>query len=99
MPRGDGTGPMGTGTMTGKGMGYCGGNDNPGSTDRCSRRFRRRGCGSGNGRRFGFNTDANPETADTGQQLTALKNRAQYLNNALDETTKLIDELESNQSQ
>ena len=30
MPGGDGTGPMGYGPMTGRGMGYCAGFDRPG---------------------------------------------------------------------
>jgi hypothetical protein len=30
MPRGDGTGPMGQGPMTGRGLGYCAGYPNPG---------------------------------------------------------------------
>lgn len=30
MPRGDGTGPWGQGPMTGRGLGYCASNDNPG---------------------------------------------------------------------
>ena len=30
MPAGDGTGPLGRGPMTGRGMGYCGGYDAPG---------------------------------------------------------------------
>jgi len=30
MPRGDGTGPAGAGAMTGRGAGYCAGNDRPG---------------------------------------------------------------------
>ena len=30
MPRGDGTGPMGIGPMTGRGMGYCSGYKTPG---------------------------------------------------------------------
>jgi hypothetical protein len=30
MPRGDGTGPMGQGPMTGRGMGYCAGYSGPG---------------------------------------------------------------------
>jgi hypothetical protein len=32
MPRGDRTGPMGMGPMTGRGMGYCGGYGHPGWT-------------------------------------------------------------------
>lgn len=34
MPRGDRTGPAGEGPMTGRGAGYCSGNDAPGFTDR-----------------------------------------------------------------
>lgn len=30
MPRGDGTGPMGYGPMTGRGLGYCSGSEVPG---------------------------------------------------------------------
>ncbi|MBN2102268.1 MAG: DUF5320 domain-containing protein [Candidatus Aenigmarchaeota archaeon] len=30
MPRGDGTGPRGEGTMTGRGAGYCAGTEQPG---------------------------------------------------------------------
>ena len=40
MPRGDGTGPMGMGPMTGRGMGYCAGVAAPGYA----------GCGFGRGR-------------------------------------------------
>lgn len=32
MPGGDGTGPNGMGAMTGKGLGFCSGNDRPGYT-------------------------------------------------------------------
>lgn len=44
MPRGDGTGPMGLGPMTGKGMGCCPGNAAPGYAN----------CGFGRGRGRGF---------------------------------------------
>jgi len=33
MPRGNGTGPMGMGAMTGRGMGFCAGYDRPGYTN------------------------------------------------------------------
>jgi hypothetical protein len=33
MPRGDGTGPNGAGRMTGRGAGYCTGNNTPGYTN------------------------------------------------------------------
>ncbi len=56
MPRGDGTGPMGTGPMTGRGAGYCAGYTAPGYTDPVG--FGRRLAGSrrtsrGSGRGFG----------------------------------------------
>ena len=45
MPRGDRTGPMGMGPMTGRGLGYCAGFAGPGFT---------RGGGRGMGRGMGF---------------------------------------------
>jgi hypothetical protein len=44
MPRGNGTGPMGMGPMTGRGAGYCAGNTTPGYAS---------GFGFGAGRGFG----------------------------------------------
>jgi len=46
MPRGDRTGPAGEGPLTGRQMGYCAGNDNPG--------FVNQGRGYGRGFRGGF---------------------------------------------
>lgn len=37
MPGGDRTGPLGAGPRTGRGMGYCGGYDQPGFTHHISR--------------------------------------------------------------
>ena len=51
MPRGDGTGPMGAGAMTGRGMGFCTGYNAPGYA---SITGGGRGIGFGRGRRFGF---------------------------------------------
>ena len=45
MPRGDGTGPMGGGSMTGRGEGFCSGVSTPGYTSSY-------GCGHGNRRMF-----------------------------------------------
>jgi len=45
MPRGDGTGPAGQGSMTGRAMGYCAGFNAPG--------FMNAGFGMGVGRGFG----------------------------------------------
>lgn len=46
MPRGDGTGPMGQGPMTGRGLGYCAGYPSPG--------FMQPGFGRGRGFRRRF---------------------------------------------
>ncbi len=67
MPRGDGTGPMGIGPMTGRAAGFCAGfgipgNMNPGPAWGYGRglgrgrglRFRGRGFGPGFGRRAGW---------------------------------------------
>jgi len=58
MPRGDGTGPMGMGPMTGRAAGYCAGFASPGFMN-FSRRLglgrggiRGRGRGKGRGRRL-----------------------------------------------
>jgi hypothetical protein len=46
MPNGDKTGPEGKGPKTGRGLGYCNGNDKPGREN-----GQRRGMGRGLGRR------------------------------------------------
>jgi hypothetical protein len=53
MPGGDRTGPEGWGPMTGRGMGYCTGNNSPGYT-RPGYRGRGRGFGGGLGRGRGW---------------------------------------------
>ncbi|HEY41069.1 MAG TPA: DUF5320 domain-containing protein [Dehalococcoidia bacterium] len=57
MPFGDRTGPRGTGPMTGRGAGYCGGFGRPGYTNPTPGSgwfgFGWRGWGSGRGRGFG----------------------------------------------
>jgi hypothetical protein len=56
MPGGDGTGPMGAGSMTGRGQGYCTGTSTAGYGTGFGRRLGfacRRGFGFGFGRGFG----------------------------------------------
>lgn len=50
MPRGDGTGPMGMGSMTGRGAGFCTGNAVPGSVNGVGGLGLGRGFGRGLGR-------------------------------------------------
>ena len=52
MPRGDGTGPAGMGSRTGRGMGYCNGYDVPGFANPDYGRGFGRGFGRGRGFRF-----------------------------------------------
>jgi hypothetical protein len=53
MPRGDGTGPMGMGQMTGRATGYCAGYAMPGFMNPTLGRGRGMGYGRGAGRGFG----------------------------------------------
>ena len=55
MPGGDGTGPLGMGSMTGRAAGYCAGNDVAGYANAIPGGFggRVRGMGFGRGRGFG----------------------------------------------
>jgi len=50
MPAGDGTGPMGTGPMTGRQAGYCAGSNTPGFANPMPGRGRGMGFGRGRGR-------------------------------------------------
>ena len=58
MPRGNGTGPMGMGSMTGRGAGFCAGYNTPGYTNPVAGRGmgygRGMGFGMGRGRGLGF---------------------------------------------
>lgn len=103
MPRGDGTGPMGMGRMTGRGMGYCTGAATPGSTDSvgfggsygCRRGFRRT-----------FNVTGLPGWARSGYPVNTvmyepdvskkevLNNQVEFLGNQLQQVKKRISSLE-----
>ncbi len=54
MPGGDGTGPMGMGSMTGRAAGYCAGYTTPGYANPVPGRGRRFGFGRGGGRGRGL---------------------------------------------
>lgn len=53
MPRGDGTGPMGMGSQTGRGAGYCAGNRMPGYANKPMGAGRHGGRGFGQGQGMG----------------------------------------------
>ena len=79
MPAGDGTGPMGMGPMTGRGMGFCAEVVAPGSINMtpgwgfgmgCGRGFRGRGAGGGRGWRNMFYATGLPGWARAGVPVT-----------------------------
>ena len=88
MPGRDGTGPMGAGTMTGRGMGLCAG-DVPGYGAGRSLGLGlgwRRGCGRGFGRQFAPVSlpDDVSRKGLLAQQKRALEGRLEIINKQLD---------------
>ncbi len=80
MPRGDGTGPMGQGPMTGRGTGRCAGN-NVGGYGFGRQRFGR-GLGFGFGMGNSFNQSENAEASEKNwieNVINALKNQLSAL--------------------
>ena len=107
MPRGDRTGPMGMGPMTGRGAGYCNGFAEPGYTNPVgfARGF---GCGFGRGRghrnmfratgmpswaRYGYPVSAGPIEASFDEK-TLLTNQAEFLENQLQQVKKRLSSLD-----
>lgn len=82
MPRGDGTGPMGMGAMTGRRMGNCvsAGTVNYGY-----------GCGYGAGVRRGTRSFYNPGVYES---KASLQNRAENLKRSLDDIQRQLDSYE-----
>ncbi len=104
MPAGDGTGPLGLGPMTGRGMGYCAGYGVPGFANP----WPRWGFGWGRGRgwrwwywatglpgwaRFGLYRGIAPWLGP-GDELTFLRNQAKFLEQQLKTISQRIEELE-----
>ncbi len=77
MPRFDGTGPMGKGEMTGRGLGKCAGNDDSNTEYGYGRRGMRKGSGRGRrcGRGFGCGAPADSEST----LIESLQERIQKL--------------------
>ena len=107
MPRGDRTGPMGMGPMTGRGAGFCAGYSIPGSMNpvqgRCGTGFGRgrgRGYGMGMGCRNGWTNQSvqvasQPVTNMQLDELSLLKNQAQHYMNALQSINDRISAFEA----
>lgn len=102
MPRGNRTGPIGLGPMTGRRAGYCAGYDAPGYANPAPRLGMAHGLGGGgHGRRNMFYATGLPRWARWGytppapqQKAEALKEQAGWLKDQLDAINKRIEELE-----
>ncbi len=105
MPRGDRTGPMGAGPMTGRAAGFCAGNTAPGYANFGGGRGRGMGFGRGGGGGRGFGRGFGrgwgwpvagvgaPPTGD--QELAVLKQQAQQLKADMELIQSRIQELET----
>ena len=109
MPGGDRTGPFGSGSMSGRGAGFCTGYSMPGYANQAGGRGFLGRCRSGfNGRSRGqrniywatglpgplrFNTALQPKITKD-QEIEFLKNQAKYMQEDIDNVNKRIEELE-----
>jgi len=91
MPRRDGTGPMGAGSMTGRGLGFCTGANavkygaGPGMGLGLGL-ARRRGCGRGFGRGFAVNqTSSKTQKELLNEQKTMLKDQLEAIDKQLED--------------
>lgn len=106
MPFGDGTGPAGYGSMTGRAAGYCAGFSMPGyANPAVGRGFFGRGRGIGRGRGFrnmfyatGLPFRARSNYPFTGiskkEEIDILKNEAKYMQDEMNAINERIQELE-----
>lgn len=108
MPRGDGTGPGGSGAMTGRGAGYCAGYEMPGYANNFAGRGFGRGRGGG---RFGwrnmfnrsgmlqrlrFGRDATSETQIAPNvEKEMLREQAEELQEELDAIKRRLSKIEN----
>jgi len=110
MPRGDGTGPMGMGPMTGRAAGYCAGYGVPGYANpgfgRGMGMAWGRGGGfgmgmawrRGRGRAFGFAPAPFVPTPTREQELDVLHSQADWLKEQMDAINQRIGELDQQKS-
>ena len=110
MPRGDGTGPMGMGPMTGRAAGYCAGYPTPGLVNPVGGRGlgmawgRGGGFGRGlamrrgRGRAFGFAPAPFAPTPTREQELDMLRSQADWMKDQMDAINQRIGELDQQKS-
>ncbi|HQO08767.1 MAG TPA: DUF5320 domain-containing protein [Clostridiales bacterium] len=99
MPRGDRTGPEGTGSMTGRGLGYCAGYNEPGYTAGRGRGFGRSRCygggfgrGRGYGRYWGYDAGYDRSSEPEVSEKTLLENDIRILKDQLSSLEKRLEE-------
>lgn len=107
MPRGDGTGPQGRGSMTGRAAGYCAGYAAPGFAN--PEPGRGMGFGMGRGLGPGFRggrggggrsaAPCGPPAPSAQQEMAALRAQTEYFENALDSIKKRVSEIEGPEAQ
>ena len=103
MPRGDRTGPMGQGPVTGRALGYCRGYDSPGFTKEFGGGMGR-GMGWGRGYGYGFHSGAYnlglapgylpTPSINREDEIKMLKNQADALSRSQKDIEKRLGELE-----
>ncbi len=111
MPRGDRTGPMGAGPMTGRGAGWCAGYDRPGFANpapwlglglghrgRCGWRNTYYATGLPGWAHAGYGFPPPPPPPAPEQELSALKAQAQWLGDQLARVKERIEEIEGRKS-
>ena len=91
MPQGDGTGPVGQGSMTGRGMGFCAGFNAPGFMNNGFRRGMGRGFGRGRG--FAWRAGALP-TQQVQPTVITEKQEKQFLEQDLEALKEEMKEVE-----
>ncbi len=94
MPGGDGTGPNGFGSMTGRGLGLCAGYNNPGFTKgRGTRRGFGRGFGRGRGRRIMpvYNQSIGQEAYTPEDEIKCLKKEKENIEKRIGELEKILE--------
>ena len=104
MPRGDGTGPMGIGPMTGRGAGFCAGFTAPGYASPIGygfgfgrgRGFRRMFYATGLPRwaRFGTPNISGAYFAPEADEKEFLKRQAEFFEKQLDDIKKCLEKFE-----
>lgn len=109
MPRGDGTGPMGMGPLTGRAFGFCAGFRTPGFTNPGTGAGLGRGCGYGRGfrRMSSFGTVPgwvpagysvfNGAFASAETEKEYLTRQADFMENQLEQVKKRLEKLRAEQ--